>query len=93
LRIRLIEPDELRRRHHRRPSDLDRLRHDRTVGAPRSEKHSSSEESHAFEPTPTRRARVRTWRRSGRRSYSMRRPLIAREMTSCWICSVPSKMS
>jgi hypothetical protein len=26
-------------------------------------------------------------------SYSMRRPLIARAMTSCWICSVPSKMS
>ena len=26
-------------------------------------------------------------------SYSIRRPLIAREMTSCWICSVPSKMS
>jgi hypothetical protein len=23
-------------------------------------------------------------------SYSMRRPLIAREMTSCWICSVPT---
>ena len=28
-----------------------------------------------------------------RGSYSMRRPLIALEMTSCWICSVPSKMS
>ncbi len=26
-------------------------------------------------------------------SYSIRRPLIALEMTSCWICSVPSKMS
>jgi hypothetical protein len=26
-------------------------------------------------------------------SYSMQRPLIARAMTSCWICSVPSKMS
>ena len=26
-------------------------------------------------------------------SYSMRRPLIALEITSCWICSVPSKMS
>jgi hypothetical protein len=26
-------------------------------------------------------------------SSSVRRPLIAREMTSCWICSVPSKMS
>ena len=26
-------------------------------------------------------------------SYSMRRPLMAREITSCWICSVPSKMS
>ena len=26
-------------------------------------------------------------------SYSIRKPLIAREMTSCWICSVPSKMS
>ncbi len=25
--------------------------------------------------------------------YSMRRPLMARAMTSCWICSVPSKMS
>ena len=25
--------------------------------------------------------------------YSIRRPLIARPMTSCWICSVPSKMS
>jgi hypothetical protein len=25
--------------------------------------------------------------------YSMRRPEIARAMTSCWICSVPSKMS
>ena len=25
--------------------------------------------------------------------YSTRRPLIAREITSCWICSVPSKMS
>ena len=26
-------------------------------------------------------------------SYSMRIRLIAREITSCWICSVPSKMS
>jgi hypothetical protein len=26
-------------------------------------------------------------------SYSMRRPLIALAITSCWICSVPSKMS
>jgi hypothetical protein len=26
-------------------------------------------------------------------SYSIRRPLIALEMTSCWSCSVPSKMS
>ena len=26
-------------------------------------------------------------------SYSIRSPLTAREMTSCWICSVPSKMS
>ena len=26
-------------------------------------------------------------------SYSIRSPLIALEMTSCWICSVPSKMS
>jgi len=26
-------------------------------------------------------------------TYSMRRPEIARLMTSCWICSVPSKMS
>jgi hypothetical protein len=25
--------------------------------------------------------------------YSMRRPEMAREITSCWICSVPSKMS
>ena len=25
--------------------------------------------------------------------YSIRRPEIARPMTSCWICSVPSKMS
>jgi hypothetical protein len=25
--------------------------------------------------------------------YSMRRPEMARAMTSCWICSVPSKMS
>ena len=25
--------------------------------------------------------------------YSMRRPQIARPITSCWICSVPSKMS
>jgi len=25
--------------------------------------------------------------------YSMRRPEMAREMTSSWICSVPSKMS
>ena len=29
-------------------------------------------------------------RRSG---YSTRRPVMAREITSCWICSVPSKMS
>jgi hypothetical protein len=27
------------------------------------------------------------------RSYSMRIPEMARLMTSCWICSVPSKMS
>ena len=27
------------------------------------------------------------------RCYSSRRPLMARAMTSCWICSVPSKMS
>ncbi len=27
------------------------------------------------------------------RGYSMRMPLMARETTSCWICSVPSKMS
>jgi hypothetical protein len=26
-------------------------------------------------------------------TYSIRSPLIARAMTSCWICSVPSKMS
>jgi hypothetical protein len=26
-------------------------------------------------------------------SYSIRRPEIALEITSCWICSVPSKMS
>jgi hypothetical protein len=26
-------------------------------------------------------------------TYSMRIPLIARAITSCWICSVPSKMS
>ena len=26
-------------------------------------------------------------------AYSMRRPLMARLITSCWICSVPSKMS
>ena len=26
-------------------------------------------------------------------SYSIRIPEIARAMTSCWICSVPSKMS
>jgi hypothetical protein len=25
--------------------------------------------------------------------YSMRRPEMARAITSCWICSVPSKMS
>jgi hypothetical protein len=25
--------------------------------------------------------------------YSIRSPLIARAITSCWICSVPSKMS
>jgi hypothetical protein len=25
--------------------------------------------------------------------YSIRNPLIARAITSCWICSVPSKMS
>jgi hypothetical protein len=25
--------------------------------------------------------------------YSMRKPLMARLITSCWICSVPSKMS
>lgn len=25
--------------------------------------------------------------------YSIRRPEMAREITSCWICSVPSKMS
>jgi len=28
-----------------------------------------------------------------RDSYSIRSPLMAREITSCWICSVPSKMS
>ncbi|MEJ2888944.1 hypothetical protein [Actinomycetospora aeridis] len=28
-----------------------------------------------------------------REPYWMWRPLIARAMTSCWICSVPSKMS
>ena len=26
-------------------------------------------------------------------SYSIRKPLMALEITSCWICSVPSKMS
>ena len=25
--------------------------------------------------------------------YSIRKPLMVRAMTSCWICSVPSKMS
>jgi len=29
----------------------------------------------------------------GVRGYSIRRPEIARAITSCWICSVPSKMS
>jgi hypothetical protein len=28
-----------------------------------------------------------------RSRYSMRMPEMARAMTSCWICSVPSKMS
>ncbi len=35
-------------------------------------------------------------KRAGQRpevSYSIRRPEMAREITSCWICSVPSKMS
>jgi hypothetical protein len=31
--------------------------------------------------------------RPSTRNHSIRRPEIAREMTSCWICSVPSKMS
>jgi hypothetical protein len=31
--------------------------------------------------------------RKPRIAYSIRRPLIARAITSCWICSVPSKMS
>ena len=30
---------------------------------------------------------------AGKASYSTRRPVMAREITSCWICSVPSKMS
>jgi hypothetical protein len=30
---------------------------------------------------------------SAAQRYSMRRPEIARLITSCWICSVPSKMS
>ena len=37
--------------------------------------------------TPTKRRSTDAF------SYSMRRPVIARAMTSCWICSVPSKMS
>ncbi len=32
-------------------------------------------------------------RRAGPHRYSMRRPEMARAITSCWICSVPSKMS
>ena len=32
-------------------------------------------------------------RRAAGQRYSMRKPEIAREITSCWICSVPSKMS
>ena len=34
-----------------------------------------------------------TARSGGKARYSMRRPEMARAMTSCWICSVPSKMS
>jgi hypothetical protein len=34
------------------------------------------------------------WQRTNPQvSYSIRNPLIARAITSCWICSVPSKMS
>jgi hypothetical protein len=41
-----------------------------------------------------RGGRKATGNEQNRRSaYSMRRPLIARAITSCWICSVPSKMS
>ena len=39
-------------------------------------------------PSAPWKQQVRAWNR-----YSMRRPLMAREITSCWICSVPSKMS
>jgi hypothetical protein len=30
---------------------------------------------------------------AGRGAQAMCRPLMARAMTSCWICSVPSEMS
>jgi hypothetical protein len=50
---------------------------------------------------PFRNARCRPYERVGTQQeretaasgYSIRSPLIARAMTSCWICSVPSKMS
>lgn len=40
----------------------------------------------------TRASSAQTCRSRGV-DYSIRRPLIALEITSCWICSVPSKMS
>src|SRR5690606_5770631 len=59
--------------------------------------------SHPANPTGARHPKLQSDRaRSGhdltaasRRSlsYSIRRPEMARPITSCWICSVPSKMS
>jgi hypothetical protein len=48
------------------------------------------EEQDAARTLPTRDLRHAV---NVRRRYSMRMLLVARPMTSCWICSVPSKMS
>lgn len=42
--------------------------------------------------TPFTPCAIRSLCRPGQR-YSIRKPEMALEMTSCWICSVPSKMS
>lgn len=55
--------------------------------------HSAAGRTEVHDPLAAVRGRAQEEATFPEVSYSIRKPLIAQEMTSCWICSVPSKMS